>query len=43
MGLVNAVVFTPDGRSVVTGSDDATALVWDVSDLRVDRSTPKRP
>jgi WD40 repeat protein len=32
--MVNAVAFTPDGRSVVSGSEDATALVWDVSDLR---------
>ncbi len=32
--MVNAVAFTPDGHSVVSGSEDATALVWDVSDLR---------
>jgi WD40 repeat protein len=31
--MVNAVAFTPDGRSIVSGSEDATALVWDVSDL----------
>jgi WD40 repeat protein len=30
---VNVVAFTPDGRSVVSGSDDATALVWDIDDL----------
>jgi dipeptidyl aminopeptidase/acylaminoacyl peptidase len=29
-GDVNAVAFTPDGRSLVTGSTDTTALVWDV-------------
>ncbi len=33
-GTVNAVVFTPDGRSVISAGEDATALVWDVSDLR---------
>ena len=33
-GAVNAVVFTPDGRSIVSGSEDATAMIWDVSDLR---------
>ena len=46
-GAVNAVAFTPDGRSVVSGSEDATALVWDVSDLtdqlegRPSRSPPR--
>lgn len=33
-GSVNAVAFTLDGRSLVSGGDDATALVWDLSDLR---------
>jgi RNA polymerase sigma factor (sigma-70 family) len=33
-GTVNDVVFTPDGRSVISAGEDATALVWDVSDLR---------
>jgi WD40 repeat protein len=33
-GAVNAVAFTSDGRSVVSGSEDGTALVWDVADLR---------
>jgi hypothetical protein len=32
-GSVKAIAFTPDGRSVVSGSEDATALVWDISDL----------
>ena len=30
---VNVVAFTADDKSVVSGSDDATALVWDVNDL----------
>ncbi len=34
LGRVKAIAFTPDGRSVVSGSEDATALVWDVSDLK---------
>jgi WD40 repeat protein len=32
-GPVNAAVFTPDGRSLISVGEDATALVWDVSDL----------
>ncbi len=33
---VNALAFTRDGRSLVSGSEDGTALIWDVSDLRDD-------
>jgi WD40 repeat protein len=33
-GGVNVVAFTPDGRSVVSGSEDGTGLIWDVSDVR---------
>ena len=43
---VNAVAFTPDGRSIVSGSEDGTALVWDVSDLKrrlEDRRAPRPP
>ena len=29
---VNAVVFSPDSKRLLTGSADGTALVWDVSD-----------
>jgi WD40 repeat protein len=30
---VNAVAFAPDGKSVVSGSTDTTALIWDVTDV----------
>ena len=41
LGAVNAVAFTPEGRSVVSGGDDATAIVWDVSDLAGLRNAPE--
>ena len=41
--MVRAVAFTADDRSLISCSDDATALVWDVSDLRDNQTTPKRP
>jgi len=31
---VNVVVFSPDGRTLATGSTDGTGQLWDVGDLR---------
>jgi RNA polymerase sigma factor (sigma-70 family) len=36
----HTVAYLPDGRSIVTASNDGTALVWDVSDL-ADRRPPE--
>jgi WD40 repeat protein len=33
-GRVLTLAFTADGKRLVSGSEDTTALVWDVSDLR---------
>jgi WD40 repeat protein len=30
---VSAIAFAPDGRSLVSSSEDGTGLVWDISDL----------
>jgi WD40 repeat protein len=30
---LGGLAFTPDGRSLVSGSEDGTGMVWDVSDL----------
>jgi WD40 repeat protein len=32
-GGVRAVAFSPDGKTVLTGSSDKTARLWDVSEL----------
>jgi hypothetical protein len=33
------VAFSPDGCSVISGSEDGTALVWDISDLKSERAS----
>lgn len=33
-GLVTSVVFTPDGKALVSGSEDGTAIVWDLAQVR---------
>jgi WD40 repeat protein len=31
LGAVRAVAFSPDGRTILTGSEDNTARVWEVA------------
>ena len=37
MGFVNSVCFSPNGKQVISGSDDATIKLWDVETGRVIR------
>ena len=39
-GLVVALAFSPDGRHVVSASDDATARIWNAATGRQERSLP---
>ena len=32
-GRLSTLVFSPDGSSILTASDDQTARIWDISDL----------
>ena len=33
-GAVTALAFTPDGHTLISGSRDSTALVWDMTSIR---------
>jgi hypothetical protein len=37
VGAINAVAFTPDGRQLVTGSEDTTGMVWSLDPADTDR------
>jgi RNA polymerase sigma factor (sigma-70 family) len=41
-GTVGVVAFSPDGRTLVSGSTDTTALVWDVSGLCAKAGMPAK-
>ena len=38
--FVNSVAFSPDGKTIVSGSEDLTIKVWDAG---VSRLTPSNP
>jgi RNA polymerase sigma factor (sigma-70 family) len=37
---IHSLAFTPDGKSLVSGSMDTTALVWDITGLKTDPTPP---
>jgi hypothetical protein len=39
-GRVLALTFSPDGRQLLSGSEDTTALIWDLTGGRAARETP---
>src|SRR5262249_34064588 len=42
-GVVNSIAFTPDGKVLVSGSEDGTALIWDLQGVmpEIKDSDPK--
>jgi WD40 repeat protein len=39
-GMLTCIAYAPDGRTLISGSDDGTALVWDVADLARQERSP---
>ena len=40
---VTSVAFSPEGKTIVSGSDDATIKVWDAGVLALTTSNPYHP
>jgi len=41
-GYVNSLAFSPDGKTLASGSDDQAVILWDISDVFGNNMAPRR-